>query len=36
MNPFLEQANVWNDFHGNFLYRLRELLIAQVRPQYVV
>jgi len=35
MNPFLEQVSVWNDFHGNFLYRMRDVLVPQIRPQYV-
>jgi hypothetical protein len=35
MNPYLEQDHVWNDFHGNFIYRLRDLLTPQLRPHYV-
>lgn len=35
MNPYLEQASIWNDFHGSFLYGLRDILAPQVRPQYV-
>jgi hypothetical protein len=36
MNPYLEQEDVWQDFHGNFLERAREALNAQVLPHYFV
>jgi hypothetical protein len=36
MNPYLEQAAVWQDFHQSFLPLAREVLTAQVRPAYVV
>ena len=36
MNPYLEQADVWQDFHQSLIPLLRQLLSAQVRPKYVV
>jgi hypothetical protein len=36
MNPFLEQEALWQDFHLAFLPALRERLVAQVRPRYIV
>jgi hypothetical protein len=36
MNPYLEQEDVWQDFHQSFLIHARELLTGQVRPHYVV
>jgi hypothetical protein len=36
MNPYLEQPDVWNDFHDSFLYVLRADLAAQVDPNYIV
>jgi hypothetical protein len=36
MNPFLERAGVWQDFHGEFLVTLRRLLVPQVVPEYIV
>lgn len=36
MNPYLEQATVWHDFHESVMPVLRELLTAQVRPNYIV
>lgn len=36
MNPYLEQADVWQDFHQSFIPLLRQLLSAQVRPKYLV
>jgi hypothetical protein len=36
MNPFLEQEDVWTDFHDTFLPAVREALVAQVRPNYIV
>lgn len=36
MNPYLEQEEVWQDFHQSFIPLARELLAAQVRPAYVV
>jgi Protein of unknown function (DUF4058) len=36
MNPYLEQDAFWQDFHLEFLPAIRERLVAQVRPKYVV
>jgi hypothetical protein len=36
MNPYLEQDEVAHDFHQSFLPVIREALLAQVRPHYVV
>jgi hypothetical protein len=36
MNPYLEQDDVWQDFHQSFIPLAREVLAAQVRPAYMV
>jgi hypothetical protein len=36
MNPYLEQDEVWHDFHEKFLPAAAELLVPQVRPDYIV
>ena len=36
MNPYLEQSDIWEDFHHEFLTRARSLLAAQVEPDYYV
>src|SRR5947208_910745 len=36
MNPYLERAAVWNDFHDGYLHKLRAALAAQVLPRYFV
>jgi Protein of unknown function (DUF4058) len=36
MNPYLEQATVWHDFHESFMPTVREAIAAQVRPDYIV
>src|SRR4029079_5265220 len=36
MNPYLEQAGVWQDFHNTFLIALRESLVRQLLPKYFV
>jgi len=36
MNPYLEQEEVWHDFHQSFVPALREVLAEQVRPRYLV
>jgi hypothetical protein len=36
MNPYLEQEDVWNDFHQSFIPLAREALVRQVAPAYVV
>ena len=35
MNPYLEQADVWEDFHNSYLLMLREQLAGQVEPRYI-
>jgi hypothetical protein len=36
MNPYLEHADVWQDFHQSLIPLLRQLLSEQVRPKYFV
>ncbi len=36
MNPYLEQASVWEDFHGRFMTYAGEALATQVRPHFFV
>src|SRR5438132_3295526 len=36
MNPYLEQEDVWHDFHERFIPHIAELLLPQVRPAYIV
>jgi Protein of unknown function (DUF4058) len=36
MNPYLENADVWQDFHQSFIPLLRQMLSEQVRPRYLV
>ncbi len=36
MNPYLERDAIWQDFHLAFLPEIRERLVAQVRPNYIV
>jgi Protein of unknown function (DUF4058) len=36
MNPYVEQDAFWQDFHLEFLPAIRERLVAQVRPKYIV
>jgi hypothetical protein len=36
MNPYLEQDDAWHDFHERFLPLVADLLVAQVRPAYIV
>ena len=35
MDPFIE-SQVWKGFHTSFIAVLSEMLVAQVRPRYVV
>jgi hypothetical protein len=35
MNPYLEQPEVWHDFHQAFITALRSALTPQIRPNYV-
>lgn len=36
MNPYLEQEDVWQDFHQRFITETANALGAQVRPGYIV
>jgi hypothetical protein len=36
MNPYLEQADVWTDFHARFLPAIADALRAQLDPRYIV
>ena len=36
MNPFLEQNDAWEDFHSDFIIRMREVLSGLVGPNYLV
>lgn len=36
MNPYFEQAGIWQDFHGEFLPMLRRQLAPQITPDYIV
>jgi hypothetical protein len=34
MNPYLEQASVWHDFHMRFIARIANELTPMIRPKY--
>jgi hypothetical protein len=36
MNPYLEQSDVWEDFHSGFIVHARDVLNAQVGEHYLV
>lgn len=36
MNPYLEQSDTWEDFHGNFLIEAQRMLAGNVGPNYFV
>ena len=36
MNPYLEQAELWQDFHLEFLPAMRRQLVPQVGPDYII
>jgi len=36
MNPYLERADVWSDFHNSFIPLAREILAIQVQPRYYI
>jgi hypothetical protein len=36
MNPYLEQDDVWHDFHERFIPSISDVLVPQVRPGYIV
>jgi hypothetical protein len=35
MNPYLEQEDVWHDFHQSYIAALRGSLARQIRPKYI-
>jgi hypothetical protein len=36
MNPWLEQDDVWHDFHESFVPAIRRALVSQLSPRYIV
>ena len=36
MNPYLEQADLWQDFHFEFLPAMRRQLVPQLGPEYII
>jgi hypothetical protein len=36
MNPYIERASVWHDFHESFIPVVRDIITAQVLPRYFV
>ena len=36
MNPYLEQEEVWHDFHQTFVTAMRQSLVQQVGSRYIV
>jgi hypothetical protein len=36
MNPYIERASMWHDFHESFMPVVREILTAQVVPRYFI
>jgi hypothetical protein len=36
MNPWLEQADVWSDFHDRFLPAISDALVVQITPTFIV
>ncbi len=36
MNPYLEQDDVWHDFHGRFILLVATILGGPLRPRYIV
>lgn len=35
MNPYLEQVDVWHDFHQSFATHIRDAIAPQIRPKYL-
>ena len=35
MNPWLEQVDVWHDFHQRFITRIGDVLAQRIRPAYL-
>jgi hypothetical protein len=36
MNPYLEQDDCWQDFHQTYIKELRDQIVSQVGPAYIV
>jgi len=36
MNPYLEQEDLWQDFHDSMIPAIRDAVAPQVRPEYIV
>jgi hypothetical protein len=36
MNPYLEQAHIWRDFHNSFLVMLRAAFLPQLSDRYLI
>ena len=36
MNPYLEQADAWNDFHLSYIVLIRDALRSQIDPSYII
>jgi len=36
MNPYVERASVWHDYHQSFITLVRDILTTQVLPRYFV
>jgi len=36
MNPYIERASIWHNFHESFMPLVREILTSQVLPRYFV
>ena len=36
MNPYLEQDDAWHDFHQQFIPLVGQMIVPQVRPNYIV
>ena len=36
MNPYLEAEGIWQDFHSSFAPALRDAIVEQVAPDYIV
>lgn len=35
MNPYLEQVDVWHDFHQGLITAIRNAPTPQIRPKYI-
>ena len=36
MNPYFERETIWKDFHDSYLMTIRNHLVPQVKPNYIV